>query len=169
MKNKFFKMLSLNINYYLWIIFIFATITFLYDKFIGALQYFFLIVMGFVYYFNTYKRKKKLFSYVKTLTFDDNAEEIDSLEKFPLPVAIIDPTGKVVWNNSAFFDIVNEKNIYELPISDFIPSFDIDKLDWSEDKVKVNIMHNGCHYRVFGNITFLSQSDKTLNSYIVLY
>lgn len=168
-KNRFIKMLALNINYYLWVMAVFATVTLMYDYVVAIVQYVVIGVMACFYYYNSFNKKRMLSDYVSSLTYNGKREQNESLKKFPMPVVIIDPSGKIVWFNNAFSDLTGNQNIYELPIGDFIPEFNTDSLNWDVDMLSLDIIHNEHYYHVFGNITVLSERDKHINSYIVLY
>lgn len=168
-KNNFLKMLTLNINYYLWILFIFATVTFMYDYVVALVQYTLLAIIAFMYYYNRYNRRSQLSEYIATLNYNGSEEKNESLLKFPMPVVIIDSSMKVIWHNEAFASISDYPDIYELPIKDFIPSFDENDINWDCRELSLDIVHNGRYYHVFGNITIMNEDDKEFSSYIVLY
>lgn len=168
-KNTFLKMLTLNINYYLWILFIFATVTFIYDYVVALVQYALLAVIAFMYYYNRCNKKNQITSYLATLTYNGTEENNESLYKFPMPVVIIDSSTKVIWHNEAFASIVDFSDIYELPINDFVPSFDANNINWNSRELSLDIVHNEKYYHIFGNITIMNEDDKEFNSYIALY
>ena len=162
-------MLTLNINYYLWILFVFATVTLIYDHVVAIVEYVFLSLIAFLHYYNSYKKKNQLVEYISSLSYHQPGGKNESLNKFPMPVVIIDPSTKVVWHNEAFAEITNSTDLYELPITDFVPSFDVSAINFDLGEVSLDVIHGDSVYHVFGNITVLSDEDKTNNSYIVLY
>ena len=168
MKNKFLKMLTLNINYYLWILFIFATATLMYDYVVAAVEYILLLLIAVLYYYNAHNKNTMLREYVNSLSYipDDGS---DVLSKFPMPVVIINTSSEIQWYNEAFSAIAGSADLYELPISDYIPSFNTDLIKPEEDRISADISHNGRYYHVFGNISIKSEEDKSGTGYIVLY
>ncbi len=168
-KNKFLKLICRSVNYYLWILLIFSTVSLLYDPVVAAVEYAVLIFFAFVYYFNNYKKKKKLIRYVHSLAYNGESPENEPLEKFPLPVVILEPSGKIIWNNKSFLQMIGTDYVYNLRIDEYIPELNTDALSCDGNAVSMDLFHNDRYYHVFGNISVLSSDDKNNDYYVVLY
>ena len=168
-KNKFFKMLTQNTNYYIWLLVVFATVTLLYDVHVAVVEYLLVAFMSFIYYYNKFNRRKRLSKYINTLIYNFKDKCSDAVDDFAMPISGIDSGGKIVWNNSAFFELIGNQNVYKLPISDFIPEFNADEMVFKNKEVEHRIIHNGRYYHIFGNISALNPDDPTTEQYIALY
>ena len=165
--NKFIKFISQNIPYYLWALFVFSTVTLIFDVYVAIIEYALTVLLTVIYKLNSHSKKTALSDYINSDKFAKvySKEPIGNL---PLPVVIISPEGKIIWNNKAFSDLVDANIVYEVNIVDYVPSFNIEKLNFNDDHIDMIVCHNDKIYNVFGNIV-VSNSEKNSSSYIITY
>ncbi len=95
-----------------------------------------------------------------------------TLSDFYIPVSIIKCDGFVEWTNKSFSDLCGQEFLYNLPLSDIIPEFDINKFKAKQnnnEKIRYEVKHGGRIYNLFGDIISPSSSQSEDNYYIVLY
>lgn len=169
MKNKkILRLLSLNTGYYIWIIFTFAIITFMYDFTVATAELILATAMLIIYIKNRIVRKYEISEYVKSIAaISGYYESTDTLSDFPLPVVMMQLNGVIVWHNGLFSNMIGERRILDMPITDFVPGFDMDLFRKDDTKVSYDIEHNGRYYHIFGNITKADNAPE--GHVIVLY
>lgn len=151
--KKILKTLVLNSAYYIWIIFTLSLVTFLYDYKVAvaelALAF---LLLGFYLKLRSVK-KYEISRYVKNLSQFSDYETDGSVADFALPVVMLQLNGEIVWYNGLFDNMIGERNIKNMPITDFVPAFDIDLFRKEDTKISYDLEHNGRYYHIFGNIT----------------
>lgn len=171
MKNKF-KIFTLNSIYYLWMLFIFATVTLLYDVYAALIQYGMLVIFIILYSVAKYTNKKNISKFVKNMDIDLLYTEFKTLSDFYIPVSIIDKKGLVQWTNKRFDQICDSDVLYNFPLSDFVKGFEINNYKVIENSnnnvIKYSLKINSCSYDVYGDIIYYNE-DSDEDFYIVTY
>lgn len=168
-KNKFLIFLSRSVPYYIWLCFVFATVTVVYDVYIALVEYMAVAALTIIYTSNARKRHKLLADYVHSFVYKGETAANEPLEKFPMPVVIVSPDGKMLWHNSAFTSFLGVDSIFDVNISDYIPEFNTDILTTDEDNVFADVSYKDRNYHVFGNIALISDNGKSAEKYVILY
>ncbi|MBO5743188.1 MAG: DHH family phosphoesterase [Clostridia bacterium] len=172
--KRFLRMISQNVSYYLWIIFVFTTITFLYDYKAALIEFSLFLILIVFYLTNKYRKQSKLYKYIKKLDIKVDDEAYNALTHSAIPITIIKRDGIIMWSNEAFMKLAQANDVYKLPITDYIKNFDINsfKNEDAENEAKLvyKTTHNSRSYRVLGNIINTSSSKTNEeNYYIALY
>lgn len=167
--NKFLRMLTENVGYYLWMMFVFSTATLIFDYIVAAIQYIILIIIASVYFYVKQRHKRNLNRFVTELFYTPDNSGTDALTAFPMPVVIIKSDLRIIWHNKAFASMVSSQDIYELPVNDYIPSFNAGLLNPDNGKIEFDMCHSGRYYHVFGSISSLNDDKTNEASYMVLY
>lgn len=172
--KRFLRMVSLNISYYLWIIFVFSLITCLYDYKAAIVEFIaFLILLSF-YTVNKHRKRSRLYKYIRNLDIKVDDNVYNALTHSSIPICIVKRDGIVTWSNEPFMKLASSADVYNLPITDYIKNFDINSFESDGSnvgsKLIYNTNHNGRSYKILGNIlsTSSSQNDEE-NYYIALY
>ncbi len=165
--NKFIKLLCQNVPYYLWVLFMFSTVTLIFDVYVAIIEYVLTLILTVTYKLNSQNKKALVSEYISSDKFGKIYSK-EPLGNLPLPVVIISLEGKLIWNNKAFTNLIGTSIVYELNITDYIPSFNIDELNYNNDHVDIRVWHSDRIYNVFGNIV-TTNNEKILGSYIVMY
>lgn len=169
---SFLKTISLNIYYYLWMMFIFSLATMFFDIKLALVEIVVFIGLLVIYNRVNSKRKRKLNKYVKNMNIELSDTEFKTLADFYIPISIIRCDGGVEWINKSFSELCNQKFIYNTPLSDYIPEFDVDKFTagfGSSDKITYRLTYNNRSYILQGDIIDSGNKHKSDNYYVVLY
>ena len=119
-KNKFLKLISTSVPYYLWILAVFSTITLVYDVYIALAEYVVTLAMFIIYRIICKKNEQNLAKYLKSDVIKGNNSSAKPIYNLPLPVVIINSEGNIIWYNKAFEQLLNEGNLYEINICDYV-------------------------------------------------
>lgn len=169
MFNKYIKMICQNVSYYICILIVFATVSFLYDPIIAIIEFAVISIISIFYFKNISKKKKSLEKFLESAGSLEDTIYKDPLSKFPMPAVILESGGKIVWSNNAFSNMVNDDNIYNITIDEYIPQLNIDEIDFENSHISKEINYNGRQYHVFGNISSISVDEKNDDKHIILY
>lgn len=166
-RKRILRMLSLNVGYYLWVIFLLSLVTFLFDYRVAAFELLIFVVLTLYYIKTNRDRRTQIADYVNTLSLGvDNAAK-DTLVNFPLPVVVLQLDGIIAWYNDLFSNMLGNQELFEMSINEFVPELDLDNFHKDDSKVSCDVEHNGRYYHVFGNI---ARIGETASEYlIVLY
>jgi len=169
--RKFMKANSLDVPYYLWMLLMFTIVTCLFDYRVAIAEGIIFVVMVFLYVRAKYKKKTKLFNYIDSMDLDLKESNFKTLADFNIPISIIKTDGVIEWHNDSFCKICNVENIEHLPINDYIPTFDINKITFDQNsdvKFKYKLSHNSRQYVVYAD-TIKYEHNEEDSYYIVLY
>ena len=153
-------------------LFIFATVTLLYDVYAALIQYGMLVIFIILYSVAKYTNKKNISKFVKNMDIDLLYTEFKTLSDFYIPVSIIDKKGLVQWTNKRFDQICDSDVLYNFPLSDFVKGFEINNYKVIENSnnnvIKYSLKINSCSYDVYGDIIYYNE-DSDEDFYIVTY
>lgn len=170
--KRFLKMTSLNTIYYLWMIFIFTVVSCLYDYKVALIEAVAFALLTALYFYNKHKKKSKLYKYIRQLNIKIDDYEFSALTHSAIPITIINPSGIIEWSNEQFAKLSSDKQVYKLPITEYIKEFDVNAFISGEpesNKIYYNILYNRRHYKITGNIIYTKSNSGTVDYYIVLY
>lgn len=169
--SNLIKTISLNTAFYLWMLFVFSVATLLFDVKSAIVEFVFFLLLLIVYQFTRYKKKSKLKKYIDNMNISLDEGDFKTLSDFEIPVSIIDSKGFVKWCNTMFKAMCNKSTVYDLPISDYINVFDINKFEYdndTKDRVFYNVTFKNRIYHIKGDIIHTSE-DEDNDYYTVLY
>lgn len=152
-------------------LFVFSCTTLLFDIKSAAVEFAFFAIFLLIYLITRYKKKSRLKKYIENMNISLDEGDFKTLSDFEIPVCITDSKGFVKWCNTVFKNICEKNTVYDLPISDYINVFDINKYEVDEktaDRVIYNITFKNRIYCVKGDIIH-SSADADENYYIVMY
>ena len=89
MFNKYIKMICQNVSYYICILIVFATVSFLYDPIIAIIEFAVISIISIFYFKNILKKKKSLEKFLESAGSLEDTIYKDPLSKFPMPAAIL--------------------------------------------------------------------------------
>lgn len=163
--KRIMRMLSLNVGYYLWVIFLLALVTFLFDYRVAAFEMAIFIALTFYYLRTNRSRKTQIAEYVNSLTLEVDSATKDSLVNFPLPVVVLQLDGMIAWYNDQFSNMLGGQELFETSINEFVPELDLDNFHKDDSRVTCDVEHNGRYYHIFGNI---AKIGETSSEYLVV-
>jgi len=145
-------------SYYLWVIlFLLVVITVLEPIFaIPGLLLF--AVLVFYFFRSNYKRKERIVSYIENLNFNIDTATKSTLLNFPMPLAVAEPDGTVVWYNSSFKKDIDQESGEGLirSLADEIG----DKSGKNDQNLVRQVEIKGKYYQVICNYTGYENSRR---------
>ncbi len=153
-------------------IFVFSLVTALYDVKTALIEFAIFLVLLALYIWAKYHKKNKIFKYINNMNIELGDNSFKTLHDFSIPVTIVRKDGCVEWSNKSFADICGKEFLYNLPLSDYIPEFDINKFKpdkSSKDKLSYKISHDNHCYRIIADIIYPDSNDSDENYYIAMY
>lgn len=108
--------------------------------------------------------KKQINKMIERVTSGVNTNN-DSLLSFPLPIALVNEDGSLIWYNTYFREIFPDRNLTELSINDLFTEFDLSFLSSANNSSGFvrELNYESKTYKVFGNIPQAdSDTDKNL-------
>lgn len=163
--KRILRMLSLNVGYYLWVIFLLALVTFLFDYRVAVFEMLIFIILTLYYVKTNRSRKTQIAEYVNNLTLNVDTTTKDTLVNFPLPVVVLQLNGVIAWYNDHFSNMLGGQELFEASINEFVPELDLDNFHKDDTRVSCDIEHNGRYYHVFGNI---ARIGETASEYLLI-
>jgi len=164
-KNKFLKLISRSVPFYLWILFVFSTITLIYDLYIAIAQYIITFAMFIVYRVLSNKNQKNIADYLKSDVFKGKYSSVKPIYNLPVPVIVINCDGVINWYNKEFENIFNEFDLYEINICDY---FNLNPEEIVCKECSFNVRYKNRNFSVVGRI--INNGDTIdADSNIILY
>ena len=140
---------------YLVFLLIFAAATLLIHQYVLAAAEGVIILLLGIYAIVTGRRKRReLMEYIESVTYDTETAKNNTLQNFPLPIAVfrLDDTS-VVWGNHMFFDACGVTGSrYEKKLSSMVPEFSGKWLMEGKNQYPGLLEVGGRKYQVNGNL-----------------
>ena len=116
-------------------------------------------------------KRKALMRYIESVTYDAESAKNNTLQNFPLPMAVFRPAdSKLIWANQNFFDLCNiRKPSVEMCIVDVIPAFSARWLMEGNTQCPELLEHNGRKYQIHGNLVRANPSGESGNYMGITY
>ena len=169
MNNKrFFKILNPDTNIYLWIIVVLVVIILNYNRYAGAVGVALLVYLIYYSLKSNYKRREKWKKYIENLSSEIDSAATYSLLNLPIPLTIIEFDGNILWYNSKFIDMIDEKDILDKNIENIIPTIEINKLLEEGNEEVRSIKIKDRVFKVYHSVVKLD-SDEEERYIIMLY
>ncbi len=118
------------------------------------------------------RKQRELLRYIESVTLNLDTQTKDTLLNMPLPMVIFNfQDGRVIWSNESFFAITRDReHLFEVSLSDMVPSFNTKWLAEGKEMSPDYIYLSGRYYRVYGNILRIADSGPASSTYLgVLY
>jgi c-di-AMP phosphodiesterase-like protein len=153
MKNKsFIRLVNPNTAIYLWSVLILALSLMYYNKSLGFTGILLLIYLVYYSRSTTHSKKIQLTQYVENLSFDIDNALSSTLIRLPLPMAVIDERGNIVWYNSRFADMIQTGDILGSNIEEHLEEIDTGLIMQDKKDMEIQVTNADRHYRVVCNI-----------------
>lgn len=161
-KKRVTSMFFPGMGLYLLVIFALDIAIFNYNLWIGIVG---LLLFFYLLYYNQimkYRRSKDISKYIENLNFHVESATKDTLLNFPLPLAVIEIDGTIIWNNTSFGRIFT-KNLLGEKIQNLV---DLEPKDIINDEnVSIPITIEDRRYTVLGNMIKIEEKDN--EAYII--
>lgn len=114
------------------------------------------IILALVVYSLLMRRsqRKKLLAYVESVTYDTESAKNNTLQNFPLPMAVFRPAdAQLIWANQLFFELCGiRKPSVEMHLTDVMPEFNSRWLLDGHSRCPDLLEHNERKYQIHGNL-----------------
>ncbi len=172
--KKFLGLFIPRASFYLWVILLLVLV-------IATLEWRIAIpcflLLAFLTYYNissNHKRKEAITSYIENLNFNIDTTTKDTLLNFPMPLVVTELDGSIVWYNSSFKKISEQRDVFEEVIKTFVDELNTDKLKAegitdSTASISKQVALNGRHYKVLCNMAGFEKKSVTGSYILILY
>lgn len=154
-------------GFYLWIILLLIVVITFLDWRIAIAGYVLLVFLVLYNALSGLRRRKEITGYIENLDFNIDTVTKNTLLKFPMPLAVTELDGTIVWYNSSFRSMFEGKTLLERPIDTFFDGFELQGLTVGAKSQEKQVVVNDRHYKVLCNLIELDNRQET-GSYIVL-
>ena len=167
-KDKFIFNLMTETRGYFVAVIISAIIALFYKNY--AFVVFELLLFGTMIFYHVVSTKKKtaqIRDYIKNLSMHSENAARDSMLNTPMPVTVLDLTGKIVWHNDVFAKITDGRH-YEKHISTVVPGIEILKILENRHNINLSLKFKDKIYQITGNVVEFTDNDTKIYT-LVLY
>lgn len=162
------KQSAVDYKFYTFVIAFLIIIVFIYIKYREGLLLLSLLLFSLYCYELLSHRRKQWTNYVENLSKDVDIATHHAVEKMPTPIVLIDNMGKMIWYNSKFLELADDKKIINSDIREIIPEIEIENINLdSTDEIQVN--YKDKIYTVSYSILDLSEIEDSSEYMIMLY
>jgi cyclic-di-AMP phosphodiesterase len=154
-------------SFYLWIILLLVIIISILDWRVAIPGYLLTVFLVYHNFRSNYKRQKELTKYIENLTFNIDTVTKDTLLNFPMPLAVLELDGNIIWYNSSFRKVFDGEDLLEKTIGHFVEGLHPKNLINGQANVSKEVEINGRHFLVLGNLVKVD-AKTDLDSYILM-
>ena len=162
-ESKLQRALMPNSRMFLLFLIVFAVLTFFFsDRLWLSIGEGVIILLLIIYSVIMRARKRRtLERYIESVTYDTESARNNTLQNFPLPMAVFRPAdSQVIWANQNFFDICGRhKPSVDMRITDVIPEFSGRWLLEGNTQCPELLEYQGRKYQIHGNLVRTNPDD----------
>ena len=162
-ESKLQRALMPNSRMFLLFLIVFAVITFFFsDRLWLSICEGVIILLLIIYSVIMRARKRRtLERYIESVTYDTESARNNTLQNFPLPMAVFRPAdSQVIWANQNFFDLCGRhKPTVDMRITDVIPEFSGRWLLEGNTQCPELLEYQGRKYQIHGNLVRTNPDD----------
>ena len=162
-ESKLQRALMPNSRMFLLFLIVFAVITFFFsDRLWLSICEGVIILLLIIYSVIMRARKRRtLERYIESVTYDTESARNNTLQNFPLPMAVFRPAdSQVIWANQNFFDLCGRhKPTVDMLITDVIPEFSGRWLLEGNTQCPELLEYQGHKYQIHGNLVRTNPDD----------
>ena len=162
-ESKLQRALMPNSRMFLLFLIVFAVITFFFsDRLWLSICEGVIILLLIIYSVIMRARKRRtLERYIESVTYDTESARNNTLQNFPLPMAVFRPAdSQVIWANQNFFDLCGRhKPTVDMRITDVIPEFSGRWLLEGNTQCPELLEYQGHKYQIHGNLVRTNPDD----------
>ncbi len=167
-KERFVFKLLAETRIYFVILVVFALISLQFKNYIFAgIEFAVLGAMAVYHIYSNKKKKEEITRYIKNLEIHSNNAARDSMLSIPMPLAVLDLTGNIVWHNECFAQMTGGSQ-FEKHIAEVVPGIEILKILEKRLDINFNMEYEEKVYQVTGNVVEFNDNDEKYYS-LVLY
>ncbi|MBO5976400.1 MAG: DHH family phosphoesterase, partial [Oscillospiraceae bacterium] len=155
MNKRFQKLVAPGMRLYLFIMIVFAAITFFMGNDTLAFAEAAVIAILIIYsLLDARRRRKKLVAYIEDVTYNTESAKNNTLMNFPLPIVVFKiDDHQIIWGNQIFFNLFGaQKPSFEASLADMVPGFSSKWLLEGKSQYPGLVQVDGKKYQLHGNI-----------------
>lgn len=143
---------------------IFAALTAYYNAWIGLAELGLTLVLGFVFYRGTNRRRKAVLAHLDSMNRDTDLASRRTMLASPLPILIFRPeSGELIFSNSRFLRLTgSEDNIFETDLSSLLPDFSDQWLLEGKHLCPDPVQVGENYYLVYGSLIGSQEQNELL-------
>lgn len=139
-------------------------------KLIAAIPGFILFLFLLYYNFRSnYIRHREITKYIENLTFNIDTATKDTLLNFPMPLAVVELDGTIIWYNSSFRKIFDGEQLLEKTIHSFIKDLNPNTISNETMNFSKEVIINNRNYHVLGNFVKVDNKINEDGFIMLLY
>lgn len=156
-------------SFYLWIIFILVIVIGVLNIWAALPGYLLLVFLVYYNFRSNHIRQREITNYIENLTFNIDTATKDTLLNFPMPLAMLELDGTIIWYNSSFKKLFKGEELLEKTIGSFIDDFDPESLFSDTNNISKEITINGRFFTALGNMVKVDEEAEKDKFIILLY
>ncbi len=124
-----------------------------------------------IYHYNKtiHDKEKEWTKYIETLTEEFESATKHAVFNMPFPLVILETDGTISWYNTRFSSMIDEENILNNKIGEFVSDLNVEKIIKKDDKEPIDIKYKDRHYKVHYNIIEIKKAISKKGIIIMLY
>ncbi len=155
MNKRFQKLVAPGMRLYLFIMIVFAVITFFFaDQMLAFAEAGVILILIIYSLVDARRRRKKLVAYIEDVTYNTESAKNNTLMNFPLPIVVFKiDDHQIIWGNQIFFNLFGQqKPSFEASLADMVPGFNSKWLLEGKSQYPGLVQVDGKKYQLHGNI-----------------
>lgn len=170
MESRRFKGIFIpSANLYLWIILVLTGIIAILDLRVAIPCFLLLVFLVYHYINSNFKRQKEIAAYIENLTLNIDSATKDTLLNLPMPLAVTELDGNIIWYNSLFRKIFDDVDLLERTLSSFVRELAAGGYKGAATNVSRQLAINNKHYSVLGSFVKTERKPGTDDYILLLY
>lgn len=124
-----------------------------------------------IYHYNKtiHDKEKEWTKYIETLTEEFESATKHAVFNMPFPLVLLEIDGTISWYNTRFSSMIDEENILNNKIEEFVPNLNIEEILKKDDKKPIEVKYKDRHYQIHYNIIEIKKAVSKKGIIIMLY
>jgi c-di-AMP phosphodiesterase-like protein len=156
-------------SFFLFVIFILLVVIAFLEIKIAILGFLFFLFLLYYNFRSNYIRRREITRYIENLTFNIDTATKDTLLNFPMPLAVIELDGTIIWYNSSYRKIFQGEDLLEKTIHSFVKDLDPSTIAKETMNFTKEIDVNKRNYNVLGNFVKVDSKINEDGFILLLY
>jgi c-di-AMP phosphodiesterase-like protein len=167
--KKFLGIFIPRAAFYLWIIMILAVVIAVMDWRVSIPVFLLLVFLIYYNFTSNYKRQKEVTKYIENLTLNIDIATKDTLHNLPMPLAVLETDGTIMWYNTSFKNMLDMENLLEKNISSLIEEIEPDELLNEGSAISKQLAINNRQYLMLGRLVDTGRKNDASAHILLLY
>lgn len=130
------------------------------------------LVFGYLIFYNIKnisRERKEFIKYIEGLTDEFESATKHAIFNMPFPLVMLDENGKITWYNTSFLNILDQEELLNHDISNFIPEIKVSDINEEKEIGPIDVRSQGKNYIVYPNFIDTSKTESVNNKILMLY